>query len=138
MYILLLYFNMINVRFILALLLIFRYCNSIEKHLNNPVPKKLLVDPGQLERCGCYCEKENNLMSNQTYFSEFNVFHSQAHRKKSYQRKKLSLKTETTSSLPLQTSSLSQKLSVFLDASSHLYKRVCPSIRPSVRRLVGP
>ena len=26
----------------------------------------------------------------------------------------------------------------FLDASSHLYNRVCPSIRPSVRRSVGP
>ena len=25
----------------------------------------------------------------------------------------------------------------FLDASSHLYMRVCPSVRPSVRRLVG-
>ena len=25
-----------------------------------------------------------------------------------------------------------------LDASSHLYKRVCPSVRPSVRRSVGP
>ena len=70
MYILLLYFNMINVRFILAVLSIFRYCNSIEKHLNNPVPKKVLVDPGQLEMCGCYFEKENNLMRNQTYFSE--------------------------------------------------------------------
>ena len=27
---------------------------------------------------------------------------------------------------------------MFLDASSHLYKRVCPSVRPSVRRSVGP
>ena len=26
----------------------------------------------------------------------------------------------------------------FLDAPSHLYKRVCPSVRPSVRRSVGP
>ena len=26
----------------------------------------------------------------------------------------------------------------FLDAPSHLYKRVCPSVRPSVRRAVGP
>ena len=26
---------------------------------------------------------------------------------------------------------------LFLDASSHLYKRVCPSVRPSVRPLVG-
>ena len=26
---------------------------------------------------------------------------------------------------------------VFLDASSHLYNRVCPSVRRSVRRLVG-
>ena len=28
-------------------------------------------------------------------------------------------------------------LSTFLDASSHLYKRVCPSVGPSVRRSVG-
>ena len=27
-------------------------------------------------------------------------------------------------------------ISVFLDASSHLYKRVCPSVRPSVRPYV--
>ena len=27
---------------------------------------------------------------------------------------------------------------LFLDASSHLYKRVCPSVRRSVRRSVGP
>ena len=26
----------------------------------------------------------------------------------------------------------------FLDAPSHLYKRVCPYVRPSVRRSVGP
>ena len=26
----------------------------------------------------------------------------------------------------------------FLDASSHLYKSVCPSVRPSVRRSVRP
>ena len=26
---------------------------------------------------------------------------------------------------------------IFLDAPSHLYKRVCPSVRPSVRRSVG-
>ena len=26
----------------------------------------------------------------------------------------------------------------FLDASSHLYKRVCPSVGPSVRPSVGP
>ena len=26
----------------------------------------------------------------------------------------------------------------FLDASSHLYKRVCPSVGPSVGRSVGP
>ena len=30
------------------------------------------------------------------------------------------------------------KLWPFLDAFSHLYKRVCLSIRPSVRRSVGP
>ena len=29
-------------------------------------------------------------------------------------------------------------LSPFLDASSHLYMRVCSSVRPSVRRSVGP
>ena len=27
---------------------------------------------------------------------------------------------------------------IFLDASSHLYKRVCPSVGPSVRRSVRP
>ena len=27
---------------------------------------------------------------------------------------------------------------LFLDASSHLYNRVCPSVRPSVGRSVGP
>ena len=26
----------------------------------------------------------------------------------------------------------------FLDASTHLYKRVCPSVGPTVRRSVGP
>ena len=26
----------------------------------------------------------------------------------------------------------------FLDASTHLYMRVCPCVRPSVHRLVGP
>ena len=35
-----------------------------------------------------------------------------------------------------------QTVILFLDASSHLYKRVCPSVgpsvRPSVRRSVGP
>ena len=33
---------------------------------------------------------------------------------------------------------LNQILFIFLDASSHLYKRVCPLVRRSVRRSVGP
>ena len=33
--------------------------------------------------------------------------------------------------------SLSLSVSVFLDASSHLYKRVCPSVGPSVRWSFG-
>ena len=32
----------------------------------------------------------------------------------------------------------SAKTSLFLDASSHLYKRLCLSVRPSVRPLVRP
>ena len=38
---------------------------------------------------------------------------------------------------PLKRVSNSTQIS-FLDASSHLYKWLCPSVRPSVRRSVGP
>ncbi len=37
----------------------------------------------------------------------------------------------------IEAANLSQSGGRFLDASSHLYKKVCPSVRPLVRRSVG-
>ena len=86
-------------------------------------------------------EQKNNMTPNLT--KEIYDLAKSALMKKIYEVRAYHLGKENRSLICL--SAFSDLISIikgynieFLDAFSHLYKRVCPSVRPSVRRSVGP